>query len=289
MAKKKKKSTAATVLLDVMIVILIGVIGFSGWKLYEIYSRYHHNTVSQSRLQEVFYAQTTDAVVGSVEGSEVSQTQLSENALSGATSLGLLVAKNEDTVGWIKVDGTVIDNAVMWCGNNDYYLHRDFFGDYNYAGIPFLDGSNILGSAAPTPWQNYIIYGHRMKDKSMFHILGEYTERDFYEAHKTFSLLLRIDDQDILFDAEVFSAYRLTTRDEYYWTTMFETEEEYQEYLDRIMAKTAIDTGVTVTTEDMIVTLSTCDSTLDATEGRLLVHARLIPRVYTPVDPTVGQ
>jgi len=289
--KKKKKLSPGSALLLCLICLLLAVAANSGWQLWGIYSKYHHNTVSQNRVSDVFYSQegTTGQTVSGMEGTAGTQTQLKENTLSGAVSLWPLIAQNPDTVGWIKIEDTVVDYAVMWSGDNDYYLHRDFFREYNYAGMPFLDGSNYLQNQLPGQYQNYIIYGHRMKDKSMFHIIGEYSDQEWYEEHPTFTLLLRVGDEDILYECQVFSCYRLTTADEDSWMTIFYSKEDYENYINRAISRSAIKTDVSVTGDDQILTLSTCDSMLDESEGRLLVHAKMVPMVVTPVSVTPNQ
>ncbi|MBO4888128.1 MAG: class B sortase [Firmicutes bacterium] len=282
MVKNKKKWSVTNIILTVLIVVLLGVVGFSGYKLFVMYQKYHHNTVSQNKVSEVFYGQQTVIEQEAQEGSEVTPTQAKENKITQESySLSPLVAQNPDTVGWINIPDTVVDFAVMQAADNDYYLHRDFFREYNYAGIPFMDSSNTPGAKR----QNYIIYGHRMKDKSMFWIIGEYGEQDWYEQHKNFTLLLRVGKEDIMYDCEVFSVYRLTTAVDA-WQTVFATDDDYARYIQACYDRSVIRTDVVVSaeTDDQILTLSTCDSTLHPSEGRLLVHAKMTVRSRTPVQ-----
>ena len=282
MVKQKKKWSPGNIFLLALIAALTGVLGFSGFKLYEMWEKYHHNTVSQNKVAEVYYAQQTNVEQEAQEGSEAKQMQLGENTITQeAHSLSALVAQNPDTVGWINIPDTVVDYAVMHAKDNDYYLHRDFFGEYNYAGIPFLDASNTPGARR----QNYIIYGHRMKDKSMFHIIGEYLDQDWYEEHKHFTLLLRVGKEDIMYDCEVFAVYRLTTYVDA-WQTVFATDADYANYIQSCYDRSTIQSDVVVSadTDEQILTLSTCDSLLHETEGRLLVHAKMTERSRTPVE-----
>ncbi|MBQ7059690.1 MAG: class B sortase [Firmicutes bacterium] len=282
MVKKKKKWSVTNIILTGLIVVLLGVVGFSGYKLFVMYQKYHHNTVSQNKVSEVFYGQQTVVEQEAQEGSEVTPTQAKENKITQeAYSLSPLVAQNPDTVGWINIPDTVVDFAVMHAADNDYYLHRDFFREYNYAGIPFLDATNTPGAKR----QNYIIYGHRMKDKSMFWIIGEYLEQDWYEQHKNFTLLMRVGKEDIMYDCEVFAVYRLTTFVDA-WQTVFATDDDYARYIQACYDRSVIKTDVVVSadTDEQILTLSTCDSLLHPSEGRLLVHAKMIERSRTPVQ-----
>ena len=87
-----------------------------------------------------------------------------------------LYAENSDTIGWLKIDGTEIDNVVMFAPDEiDKYLHRDFYGNDSYRGCLFVDEfCDVLNS------DNLIIYGHNMKDGSMFGTLDKYAGKSFY-------------------------------------------------------------------------------------------------------------
>ena len=128
MVKNKKKWSVTNIILTALIVILLGVVGYSGFKLFGMYQKYHHNTVSQNKVSEVFYGQQTTVEQEAQEGSAVTPTTATENPFTQeAYSLSSLVAQNPDTVGWINIPDTTVDFAVMQAADNDYYLHRDFF------------------------------------------------------------------------------------------------------------------------------------------------------------------
>lgn len=280
--KKKKKKKGSTIVLDILIVLLVGVLCFSGYKLIQIYQRYHANTVSQNKVSDIFYAQQSsspeESSSVSASGHSGSGTLVTENEYTQSYTLNALVEQNPDTVGWIKIPDTPVDYAVMQGESNDEYLHTDFFNEYNFAGIPFMDYTNTIGAS----YQNYIIYGHRMADHSMFWALGEFLDQEFYDSHTTFQLLLRVGDEDILYDCEIFSVYLVSVYDND-WITTFPDEESYQDYITMCQNKSSISTDVEVSSSDQIVTLSTCAAYGAENEGRLLVHAKMTPRVVTPV------
>ena len=82
MVKNKKKWSVTNIILTALIVILLGVVGFSGYKLFGMYQKYHHNTVSQNRVSEVFYGQQTVVKQEAQEGSEVTPTQATEHQMT---------------------------------------------------------------------------------------------------------------------------------------------------------------------------------------------------------------
>ena len=91
-----------------------------------------------------------------------------------------LITENADCIGWLSIDGTNISYPVMHTPSNPQkYLRRNFCGKYSQSGVPFLDGRCDLQSI------NLIIYGHNMKNSTMFSDLKRYLDRDFLNAHRT--------------------------------------------------------------------------------------------------------
>lgn len=91
-----------------------------------------------------------------------------------------LITENADCIGWLSIDGTNISYPVMHTPSNPQkYLRRNFYGRYSQSGVPFLDGRCDLQST------NLIIYGHNMKNGTMFSDLKKYVDRDFLNAHRT--------------------------------------------------------------------------------------------------------
>lgn len=91
-----------------------------------------------------------------------------------------LITENADCIGWLSIDGTNISYPIMHTPSDPQkYLHRNFYGKYSQSGVPFLDGRCDLQSS------NLIIYGHNMKNGTMFSDLKRYVDRDFLNAHRT--------------------------------------------------------------------------------------------------------
>lgn len=91
-----------------------------------------------------------------------------------------LIAANTDCIGWLSIDGTNISYPVMHTPHDPQkYLRRNFYGKYSQSGVPFLDGRCNLQST------NLIIYGHNMRNGTMFSNLKKYVDRDFLNAHRT--------------------------------------------------------------------------------------------------------
>lgn len=91
-----------------------------------------------------------------------------------------LIAANTDCIGWLSIDGTNISYPVMYTPSEPQkYLRRSFYGQYSQSGVPFIDGRCDLQST------NLIIYGHNMRNGTMFSDLKNYVDIDFLNAHRT--------------------------------------------------------------------------------------------------------
>lgn len=259
------KGKVMRIILNVLIVIVSCILLFCVYKLYTIWQGYNSNQKTQNQVQDLFYGQA-EAETEQISGTGTKGNETEENRLFG---LDPVVAANEDTVAWIKVEDTVIDYVVVQAEDNDEYLHKGFYGEYNSAGTIFMDYRNEIGGTR----QNYIVYGHRMKDDSMFGELGEYLDYGFYQQHPTFTFITAEGE----YECEIFAVYRCTTAVDYCQPT-FTSDEEMLDYIEDCKNLSEHKMAVDVTAEDTIITLSTCDYDLDPDLGRLVVHAKLIEK-----------
>lgn len=183
-----------------------------------------------------------------------------------------LYAENPDTIGWLRIDGTGIDNVVMYAPDEiDKYLHTDFYGKYSYRGCLFVDEyCDILSS------DNLIIYGHNMKDYSMFGSLMYYVSEDFYRQHKLISFDTIYEKQTY----EIVAAIKTELVPEgsdgfkYYEYTGSGDEASFSEYVKFIEENKLYDTDAELSPGDKILTLSTC--AYHSEDGRFIVVARKI-------------
>ena len=163
-----------------------------------------------------------------------------------------LYEQNPDMVGWIQIEGTGIDYPVMQTpADPNYYLKHDFEKHYTDYGCPFMQAD----CDALAPSDNLIIYGHNMKNGSMFGNLKKFTEdQSTYEKSKYFWILTPEKN----YRYEIISAYTTGVNSDTY--TLFKGPgEEYLNYLNTIQGYSEIKTEATeLTVKDKIVTLSTC-------------------------------
>lgn len=182
-----------------------------------------------------------------------------------------LIAENDDFVGWLTVEGTNIDYPVMQTpGDEEYYLHRNFYKKYDYSGVPFCNSA----ADVERPSDNIVIYGHHMRAGTMFNHLTLFQKEDFYKEHKTFTFdtIYRTGTYEIV-------AVCLTHVNEgafKYWEVVDCSEEEFNEYVTWMVSKSLYKTDGIDDVEygDKLVTLSTC--AYHVTNGRLIVIGKLI-------------
>jgi len=160
-----------------------------------------------------------------------------------------LRAINSDIVAWLYIEGTDINYPVVQTGDNDYYLRHLFSGEVNRAGCLFLDCDNAGDFADP----NSIIYGHHLKNGTMFTELLDYKKQDFYDTHSTALLLTPEQNYEVQF----FSGY-VSAVTGFAWDLDFPTEDGYISWLSKTRKKSLFSSDVIPTGSDRVITLSTC-------------------------------
>ncbi len=186
-----------------------------------------------------------------------------------------LYKRNPDFFGWLKIEDTVIDYPVMYRpGDNDTYLHMDFYGDYSESGMLFMDGN------CPSDGSTALIYGHHMRNGSMFGSLPKFCEKKYYDKHKIIWFDTRYEQRDYEIFAVLYSeVYDVSEEDQhycYYKHTDLSDEAEFNAYVAFAKENSLYDTGVTPKFGERILTLSTCNYHTE--DGRLVVVAREVPK-----------
>lgn len=122
----------------------------------------------------------TEAPAESVTDAETETSAEPTEQSVAEHNIQALISENADCIGWLSIDGTSISYPVMYSPSEPQkYLRRNFYGKYSQSGVPFLDGRCDLQST------NLIIYGHNMRNGTMFSDLKRYVDRDFLNAHRT--------------------------------------------------------------------------------------------------------
>lgn len=253
--KKKKKSD---VLLTIALIAAIVVFCYAAFNLYHIYTEYKKGTDEYNQIEEMAVTER-DADSAEVAGPNAQLKPPIE------VDFDKLKSVNEDVVGWIYVDALPdISYPIVKGKDNQTYLHQTYEKNYNFAGTIFVDYENS-GDFSDC---NTLVYGHNMKNGSMFGHLKKFREDDkLYKQDKYFWILT----PERNYRYEIISAYTTSVNSDTY--TLFKGPgEEFEKYLETIKGYSEIQTDDTdLTIKDKIVTLSTCtgnESTRFVVQGK---------------------
>lgn len=264
MAKRKKKKKMPVPLIIVLCVCVVAL-GVSIWQLSDIFLEYKAGTDEYEDLQQYVMAEIPEdgETPAAEDAAEEGEDGVEEERVQ-RVALSELQAQNPDTVGWIEIPGTGISYPLMQADDDAYYLNHTFSNKVNSAGSIFVEA---LNSPDFTDLHT-IIYGHNMKNGSMFAGLKNYRNESYFENHP----YIYIDLEDGSHCYQIFSCHEAPVTDVSY-TIGYAADDVYASFLDEIKASSLYDTGVDVGTGDSVITLSTCTSN-DA--NRFVVHAKKI-------------
>ncbi|WP_270467377.1 class B sortase [Butyribacter intestini] len=182
-----------------------------------------------------------------------------------------LYKTNSDLVGWLVVNGTQINYPVVQSTvYQEFYLDHNFDGENDESGAVFADARNDVFK----PDDNVILYGHNMKNGSIFGTLQYYLDKSYYEKHKTMSfdtLYKRYDYQIVAVGLSKITDESADTF-KYYDFLNAAGEKEFDNFKEKIKSLEVYDTGVKMKYGDKLITLSTCNSV--EKNGRLFVIAK---------------
>ena len=253
--KKKKKSD---VLLTIALIAAIAVFCYAAFNLYHIYTEYKKGTDEYNQIEAM-----------AVTGRDADSTEVAGPSAQIKPPIEVdfdkLKSVNEDVVGWIYVDALPdISYPIVKGKDNQTYLHQTYEKNYNFAGTIFVDYENS-GDFSDC---NTLVYGHNMKNGSMFGHLKKFREDDkLYKQDKYFWILT----PERNYRYEIITAYTTSVNSDTY--TLFKGPgEEFEKYLETIKGYSEIQTDDTdLTIKDKIVTLSTCtgnESTRFVVQGK---------------------
>ena len=237
----KKKSK---ILVTFIQIVLIAVIIFSGIKIIEWIKSNKKNKDIMSEIKE----------------NVVINNEMDSNNEEYKIDFAKLKQKNSDAIAWIKVKGTDIDFPVVKGTDNSYYLTHNFDKEKNKAGWIFADYRNKFDGTD----KNIIIYGHNMKNGSMFASLKDVIKEEWYNNENNKYIALITENENCKY--QVFSVYQTET-EEYYLQTNISN---FKEFVEKIKGRSKKDFNVDIKETDSILTLSTC---ADNTKYRVVLHA----------------
>ena len=249
--KNKSKKYKKAILNLVIYIMLLSILLYSGIKIYKWYK----DKTNNNKIAE----QIKDTVI-------VEEKNEDENKKEYKIDFDKLKEQNNETVAWIKVNNTNIEYPVVKTNNNSFYLNHSFDKSQNSAGWIFADYRNKFDNTD----KNIVIYGHNMRDDSMFGSLKNILNSDWYDNEENTNITLYTENEKCIY--KVFSIYKIESED-YYITTEFENDKKFEQFVNTIKKRSIKDFSVDVSKDDNILTLSTCANN---NKYRVVLHAKKI-------------
>jgi len=172
---------------------------------------------------------------------------------------------NNQIVAYLQVNGTKIEYAVVQAKDNNYYLKRNLEKKYNVGGWIFADYKNKLDGTD----KNIVVYGHNMKDNSMFGSLKNILNEEWYNNEENYVIDFITENEEQKY--QVFSIYKIENED-YYIDTEFK-DNEFESFIKTLKDRSIKNFEVEISSEDSILTLSTCANN---NKYRVVLHAKKI-------------
>ena len=277
--RRKRTKTLGDVIRLIVMLAALAVFLYSGYTLYGFYKEYKKSSDEYDNLENSYAADQEqesenidnledDDALQSISGQEV-RTVFEDGeektlpVLKNPIDFTQLLSVNSDIVGWLRLRALDLSYPVVQGKDNDYYLHRTFEKTDNFAGCLFVNSYN-MGDFTD---QNTIIYGHNMKNGSMFGKLKNFNDPEVFKKSRYFWIFT----PDFIYQYRIFSASVVDKTGLTYQISF--TDDEFDQFISRAYSNSVVDNqDVTVTKEDRIVTLSTCtgdDSTRFVVMGKL--------------------
>lgn len=278
------KNLISRVVFWAALLVAIGCLGFAAWYHFSNFraAQKHEELVSEVTQTEATPAPTpaeqqtytleeieSAEFTGEIEGeAPVIPTEVITDAEGNPIDFAALQAYNAELYAWIRIPGTIIDYPVAQHAGTDqsYYLHHDLYGTPQFAGCIYSEAPSAKDFSDPVT----VLYGHNMKNGSMFQNLHLFEDEDFFAEHP----YIYIYTPDETYVYRIYSVY---TYDDRPLSTSFDFNDpaDLEEYLDSTLhprEMTAhVRSDIAVTAADKVLTLSTCIS--GNPSARLLVQA----------------
>lgn len=242
-----------------LIIALCGVFltCFAGYKLLSQFNDYKQSNDLYSDLEDKYVKVNEE-----IDASETSEESFVWYQLADV-DLASLKQQNSDVVGWIFFENEDISYPVLFAGDNEKYLRTSIDGSYATAGSIFMEENNNPDFED----SHSIIYGHNMRNLSMFGKLKYYNrEEDYYDSHQYFQIF--VDGK--IYRYQIF-AYETVDENSFIYEVPFSADSNFENFISKINKISEKKTGVNVTKDDKVITLSTCSTSGD--QYRFVVHA----------------
>lgn len=243
---------------------MIAVFIIAAFNIGRILYGYNKANVTYENIQNKYVA-PNEELPASNQTEAVNNEPIKKSEPPVTVDFDSLLDRNGDAVGWLYCPDTPINYPIVQGENNDQYLRRDLDGEYLVSGTLFADFRNN----APDEDVNYIIYGHNMKDGTMFNSLTRYKEQAYYDQNPVMYFLTPEES----YTFELFAGLVVKRDDKIYDLTL--DAEAFTSLLKEYRAASTFKSDIELKDGDVIVTLSTCS--YEFNNARYIVIGRLIP------------
>ena len=243
-------------ILYILIVLVIVVLIFSGVMIFKELSQSEKEKNDLEKLEDIVYSE--------IPSGEITITPADENGKEQQTAskrnLAPLFEQNPDFIGWIYIEGTAIDYPVMYTPQEPHkYLRKNFDLEYAISGVPFMEETITLEDT------NIMIYGHNMKNGTMFSNLTKYIDQEYCKKHP----IIEFETLEGVKYYEIFAVACIKEVDDWYYFDTAEDKEHYDFSVDDIKTRSLYETGIYPEYDKQVLTLSTCYG--KANDDRLIV------------------
>lgn len=248
MRRKKNKKYKKAILNLILYIILLSILIYSGIKIFKWYKDKTNNNKIVEQIKSTVIVEENNED-GNENGYTVDFNKLKE--------------QNNETIAWLKINNTNVEYPVVKGTNNSFYLNHSFDKSKNSAGWIFADYKNKFDNTD----KNIVIYGHNMKDGSMFGSMLNILDAKWYENEENINITLYTENEKCIY--KVFSIYKIENED-YYIKTEFKNDNEFEEFVKNLKKRSIKDFNVDISKDDNILTLSTCANN---NKYRIVLHA----------------
>ena len=237
MRRKKNKKYKKAILNLILYIILLSILIYSGIKIFKWYKDKTNNNKMVEQIKSTVIVEEKNEDENNKEEYTVDFSKLKK--------------QNNEAIAWLKVNNTNIEYPVVKGTNNSFYLNHSFDKSNNSAGWIFADYRNKFDNTD----KNIVIYGHNMRDGSMFGSMLNILNSKWYENEENTNITLYTENEKSIY--KVFSVYKIENED-YYIKTEFKNDNEFEGFIKNLKKRSIKDFNVDVSKDDNILTLSTC-------------------------------
>lgn len=244
------------IILVAIIIVCLSIIGYK-------YYNYNKDDKLNSEIQDLqpVINEASDLDNNS-SGENDGQDQSKEGNYVNSANEEELKSINSDYKMWIQIENTNINYPVVQGSDNDYYLKHNFRKESNISGTVFVESANDIDND-----KNIILYGHNMRNGTMFNNITNYKEESFFNEDNKISIIMN----NTLYEYEVFSVY-VKNVSEVNLAIGFANEDEFINYAYNEADESLYKKDVDFSAEDNLITLVTCS--YEFTDARTIVVAR---------------